>query len=126
VAENYVYTSGSGIATFYANLSVQFFPKVETSIADQPELPSKVRLRPNYPNPFNPTTQIEFALPESQPVTLEVYNTLGQRVRTLLDKQMPAGNHSVTFDAAGLPSGVYLYRLQADKVQRSQKMLLVK
>ncbi len=89
-------------------------------------LPSDYLLSQNYPNPFNPTTQIAFTLPTSGMVSLEVYNVLGQKVRTLVDGPMPSGVHEVTFDATLMPSGVYFYRLVFGDRVESRKMLLLK
>ena len=89
-------------------------------------LPESFTLENNYPNPFNPTTAIRFALPEVAHVSLEVYNALGQRVATLVDGSYAAGNHEVQFDAGGLPSGTYLYRLQTPAGSFSKTMLLLK
>jgi hypothetical protein len=99
---------------------------METSIPSQQEKPETYTLQNNYPNPFNPQTRIKFSLPTSEFVRLQVYNTLGQQVRTLVNKPMEAGSHSVTFNAGSLPSGVYIYRIQTEKFTRSRKMLLVK
>jgi serine protease len=80
----------------------------------------------NYPNPFNPTTDIEFTLPTSGMVTLEVFNVVGQKVRTLVDQSLSSGTHRFTFDAANLSSGVYFYRLAFGERVESRKMLLLK
>jgi hypothetical protein len=81
----------------------------------------------NYPNPFNPETQIMFDLPRDARVSLAVFNTLGQTVRVLAEGlTMSAGTHRVTFNAADLPSGIYLYRLTANGVSHVGKMALVK
>jgi len=85
----------------------------------------------NYPNPFNAATSISFALPEDAQVTLEVYNVLGQRVRKLVDDYLPAGKHTVHFDARNehgedLASGIYFYRLQTDHTVATKKMILLK
>ncbi len=97
-----------------------------TSIGDHPDSPTSFELKQNYPNPFNPTTNIQFELPEPTEVRLTVYNRIGQKVSTLINQKMGAGSHSATFDAPGLPSGVYIYRLKADGFSKSRKMLLVK
>ena len=89
-------------------------------------LPGTYRLSQNYPNPFNPATTITFELPQTGRVRLEVYNVLGARVATLVDGRLSGGTYEVTFDASGLPSGAYLYRLDAGGVTRSRLMMLVK
>ncbi len=83
-------------------------------------------LRQNYPNPFNPSTTIEYSLKRPASVTLEVFNVTGQKVATLVDGRQKAGEHKVVFDAADLASGVYFYKLTADKVSRTRKMMLLK
>ncbi len=91
------------------------------------EIPVEFALDQNYPNPFNPSTTIRFSLPESVPVYLEVYNVTGERIATLVNgQQMPTGRHSVTFDASGLSSGMYVYRLRAGDFVRTRPMILVK
>jgi len=84
------------------------------------------QLYKNYPNPFNPSTNIEFSLPKSSNVKLIVYNVLGQKVATLIDGKMNTGKHSVSFNASNLSSGMYFYRLEAGDFVQVQKMLLVK
>jgi beta-glucanase (GH16 family) len=97
-----------------------------TSIHENSEFPNEYQLAQNYPNPFNPATQIEFSIPESGHVNLEVVNLMGQSVATLANGVMSAGNHSVSFDASELSSGVYIYRLQAGNQVITKKMTLVK
>jgi hypothetical protein len=83
-------------------------------------------LKQNYPNPFNPTTTMRYDLPKAQFVTIGIYNTLGQKLETLLNKRMPAGNHEIQFNGQHLPSGVYLYRIEAGEWQEVKKMVLLK
>ncbi len=90
------------------------------------EIPGQVKLSQNYPNPFNPETVIRFALPETAEVSLEVYDSIGRRVQTLVNEQRSAGSHSVRFDAGSLTSGVYLYRLQVGNEVHIKKMTLIK
>ena len=99
---------------------------VYTDINEPVDLPQQVTLGENYPNPFNPTTQIEFSLPRASDVQLTVYDLLGRRVAIMVDGKRQAGQHSVTFDASNLSSGVYIYRLKAGEYRESRKMLLVK
>lgn len=88
--------------------------------------PNEFSLNQNYPNPFNPSTQINFSVPKSGDVKLRVYNMLGQKVSDLFDGLKTKGNHSVTFDASGLSSGVYFYQLEFEGKVLSNKMLLMK
>ncbi len=90
------------------------------------QLPDQYELHNNYPNPFNPTTIIEYSIPEHQQVTLEVYNMLGQRVSVLVDEVQNAGRHQAVFDATGLSSGMYIYRITAGSFTETQKMMFVK
>jgi hypothetical protein len=85
-------------------------------------------LEQNYPNPFNPTTQIRFALPESQQVTIRVYDVDGRMVSELVNNQTySAGNHQVSFDGTGLSTGVYIYNLTTNSgFTMSRKLVLIK
>lgn len=89
-------------------------------------VPKSFALRQNYPNPFNPVTNIEFDLPKSEYVSLVVYNTLGQQVRTLVAEDLKAGSYKVDFDAKDLPSGAYFYRINAGTFSKTSKMILTK
>jgi hypothetical protein len=93
---------------------------------DMVTLPTDYALGQNFPNPFNPSTQIKFSLPVAQNVTLEVYNITGQKVATLVNRSMNAGEHIISFNAANLSSGVYIYRIQAGSFRAIQKMTLIK
>ncbi|NUM72698.1 MAG: T9SS type A sorting domain-containing protein, partial [Ignavibacteriaceae bacterium] len=99
-----------------------------TSIGDDnsAEVITSYALGQNYPNPFNPSTNIRFTLPESANVKLSVFNTLGEKVAELVNSTMDAGVHEVNFNAAGLSSGLYIYRLEAGNVVLSRKMNLLK
>jgi len=90
-------------------------------------LPKQFKLGQNYPNPFNPSTTINFQLPSSSDVTLTIYNMLGQQVATLIgNQQMAAGQHSISFDASRLSSGMYIYRIEAGTFTDTKKMMLIK
>lgn len=75
------------------------------------EIPTEFKLEGNYPNPFNPTTQIRFAVPTASDVSLVVYDIMGRQVQQLVEGTMAAGWHNVSFEARHLESGTYLYRL---------------
>jgi hypothetical protein len=101
-----------------------------TSVSDPVFLhmgkPEGYRLEQNFPNPFNPTTIIEMALPERSHITLEVFNLLGQRVGLLADGVFDTGTHRVTFDGKGLASGLYFYRLASSHGVQTRIMAMVK
>ncbi len=110
-------------------VSIDLGTAVDEETASQ--MPMEFRLEQNVPNPFNPTTAIAYTLPERSHVRLEVYDILGQRVRTLVDDVLPPGNHSVVFDGSDgngrpLATGVYLYVIKTDRMTQSKKMLLMK
>ncbi len=90
------------------------------------DIPDVLELSQNYPNPFNPSTNIEFGIPQSSQVTLEIFNTLGQLVSTLIDSRLTPGTYSVPWDASQYTSGVYFYRLSAGDEVLTKKMLLIK
>lgn len=97
-----------------------------TSIADDKTIPNEFSLAQNYPNPFNPSTTISFTIPQSEFVTLKVYDILGREVATLVNENLTAGNHTYNFDASKLTSGVYFYKLQTGKFSETKKMILMK
>lgn len=90
------------------------------------EIPTAFTLEQNYPNPFNPATTIEYGLPEPSHVTLEVFNITGQRVSVLVDEVQQQGTHQVSFDATGLSSGIYFYRLKTGNSVLTRKSILLK
>lgn len=93
---------------------------------DEISTPNRFSLDQNYPNPFNPTTEINFSLDQAAPTLLVVYNMLGQKVATLLNERLSAGEHKVNFDAGNLSSGIYIYRLQSANQKLTKRMTLVK
>ncbi|MFN3393191.1 MAG: PQQ-dependent sugar dehydrogenase [Candidatus Thermochlorobacter sp.] len=93
---------------------------------EQPKKAYSYALMQNYPNPFNPTTTIQFSIPAVSDVKLEVFNILGQKVSTLVNRRMEAGLHTVNFNATNLTSGVYFYRLQSGSFVQTKKMMLIK
>jgi hypothetical protein len=80
----------------------------------------------NYPNPFNPSTTIRYGLPARTHVLLTVYNTIGQQVAILQDGEQDAGYHEVRFNASGLASGTYFYRIQAGDFSQVKRLLLLR
>jgi len=98
---------------------------IDDQIADRP---SSFELEQNYPNPFNPTTNLRFTLPESSNVSVEVFDVMGRRVATVADnQQFSSGSHTLTFDASGLSSGMYIYRVSlAGGESLSGKMMIIK
>jgi hypothetical protein len=106
-----------------------------TGVADQSALlPTEFRLEQNYPNPFNPSTVIRYSIPgsagrdaiRSYNVTLKIFNTLGQEIATLVDEQKQPGSYEAVWNAEGVPSGVYFYRLSSDSFQETKKLLLIR
>ncbi|MFC1724966.1 T9SS type A sorting domain-containing protein [candidate division KSB1 bacterium] len=89
-------------------------------------IPASFGIAQNYPNPFNPDTKISFQLPEAAKVTLKVYDVSGREVAELVNGNMNAGYHSITFNANELPSGVYIYKINAGKFTDTKRMILMK
>jgi len=103
---------------------------VKTTVVNK-VIPTAFALYANYPNPFNPTTNISFALPIDSKVSLKLYNVAGQLVRTLVNETMPAGNHTVTWDGSNsngekVASGIYFYKLNAGDFSKTMKMVMTK
>lgn len=88
--------------------------------------PSSFQLEQNYPNPFNPATKINYTVDKAGPVSIKVYNTLGQEVATLLNQNLQPGSYQVTFDGSALASGMYIYKMTAGSFSQSRKMVLTK
>ena len=100
---------------------------VVTGIEDiKNQIPESIRLYQNYPNPFNPTTTIEFAIPKTGRYSLSLYNTLGELVKEISNKEYEAGYYKESFNAYGLPSGMYLYRLIGNDANIVRKMVVLR
>ncbi len=94
-------------------------------------LPQSFRLEQNYPNPFNPNTTFNFALPKQSQVRIDIFNVLGQKIKTLADTEYPAGRYSVDWNGindngSAAASGIYFYRMSADNFQDTKKLMLLK
>jgi hypothetical protein len=99
---------------------------VNSDDGDVADVPEQIELHQNYPNPFNPSTNLSFRINKTGPVQLFVYNTLGQRVAELVNEVRQTGNHTVTFDAGKLSSGIYMYKMYAEGQILTRKMVLIK
>jgi len=97
-----------------------------TDVTETSENIVDYNLSNNYPNPFNPSTKIEFRTAESGFVSLKVYDVLGKSIAILVNEIKPAGKYQVNFDARNLPSGVYFYKLESGNFVETRKMLLMK
>jgi immune inhibitor A len=124
--------------TLFARI-MEFFGRIPTDVGDDDRsgLPTEFSLAPNYPNPFNPTTTISYTINRTpdgtapKRIKLEVFNTLGQRVKTLVNKTQPPGTYVVEWDGTNgggvkVASGIYFYRLSRDNAATSRKMMLIK
>jgi hypothetical protein len=126
---NFTLPSGSQLLTFGTDGGPIGDPRWAgnaTAVEDLNSLPQKFSLSQNYPNPFNPSTHIDFDLQKSGMTTLVVYNILGEKIATLINRNLTAGQHSVDFNASKLSSGVYIYQLNSSGKTISKKMILLK
>jgi hypothetical protein len=116
-----------GDSIWSTNINGFFISHDATAISETPvEKKTSFQLFANYPNPFNPSTTIEFDLPKTSEVTLKIFNTLGEEVATLVSDRLSAGSYSYEWDASQLASGVYLYRLEAGRYVETKKMILMR
>ncbi len=104
---------------------------LSTGVEDAIEVPTNYRLLSNYPNPFNPTTKIAFEIPQSENVSLKIYNINGELIRTVTNETLPAGHFEKVWDGKNdfgteVSSGIYIYRLTAGNFDRSARMVLMK
>ena len=119
--------NNSNLSNFNFEVSnIVFSPNVVTGIEDNNLAPNKFSLSQNYPNPFNPSTNIEFTVAKTEMISLIVYNILGQQVKVLVNREVNAGKHVVNFDASGLASGIYIYKLMGSSVNLTKKMILLR
>jgi hypothetical protein len=98
-----------------------------TNVVDDNKLPINYGLEQNYPNPFNPSTTIQYSLPEAGTVNINIYNVLGENVKTIINNStQAAGTYKAVFNASSLPSGIYFYRLEVNNFVQVKKMILMK
>ena len=103
-----------------------YFHRSVTEVNDVQFVPGEFVLQQNYPNPFNPSTTIKFSLPSSGYTTLKIYNSLGQEVAVLINKELTTGTSEVEWNASSLPSGIYFYQLKTESYAETRKMILIK
>jgi hypothetical protein len=113
-------TWGAGKLNVYSAIGIS------TGVGLSPGVPLGFSLRQNYPNPFNPSTVIEYVIPRTSYVTLLVYDLLGRLVRTLVSGEQGFGPHSIRLDGTGLSSGVYFYRLRAEGLTITKKLVVLR
>ena len=118
---------------FMANPEIQpmldaigFVPDSTTDVKDETGIPDKYELKNNYPNPFNPSTNIEFRISETGLVSLKVYDVLGNELKTLVHERKSPGDYKIRFDGSNLSSGIYFYVLNAGGKTFCKKMCLLK
>jgi hypothetical protein len=97
-----------------------------TDVKSQGVIPDGFKLFQNYPNPFNPSTKIRYSIPKRSNVVIEVYDILGKKITTLVNEEKPAGAYELTWNAVGMPSGVYFYKIQAGSFVETKKMILLR
>ncbi len=120
-------TDNPGLTDFNIEVkNIAFISNDLMNVDNSTSVPKEFGLAQNYPNPFNPSTVIQFNVPKQEKLMLTVYNILGQKVATLLDAEVSAGVHSITFDASKLSSGIYFYQLSGNNVNITKKMILTK
>jgi hypothetical protein len=119
----FVYGEYAYVADSSALLVLRYTP---SGINDNQSHPTTFFLAPNYPNPFNASTMIEYGLPESGPVQVEIFDILGRKIQTLVDETQSAGYHQLTWKADDVPSGTYFYRIQAGEKSQTKKCVLLK
>jgi hypothetical protein len=119
-------TADNGNRVTFNNFSLETVPDTTTKVDDDKQQPVTFRLYQNYPNPFNPGTIIPYEIPLAGNIKLEVFDVLGRRVATLVDEFQVTGRYQVPFNASGLASGVYIYRLTMRDNVQSRRLTLIK
>lgn len=130
ITQKLINVAGHGVTE---NVDIYLSSITFTDTESEPDVnvPKDFALLPNYPNPFNPTTTLEYQVPKASHVTIKVYNLLGEEISTLIDEEIQPGNHQLTWDAKNvtaqnLSSGIYICRMQTDGFVESRKMTLIR
>ena len=120
--------SFSGMPSGYGDCNIRAKISTETFVRNKPDnhILTQIKLHPNFPNPFNPTTQISFSIENFSKVLLEIYDIKGKHICTLMDDEYNAGIHKTYWDASKYSSGVYFVRLYDDNSHLTQKVMLIK
>ncbi len=126
-----VYIQSSSGKEVYQSEIIDYNSFTVTGLEEENNLPTEFALEQNYPNPFNPSTTIKYSIPaiknrSAVAVRLKVYDVLGREVATLVNGKQAPGNYSATFNASGVPSGIYFYKLTAGNFSQVRKMIFVK
>ncbi|MCF8260048.1 MAG: T9SS type A sorting domain-containing protein [Melioribacteraceae bacterium] len=128
-----VFVQSAGSKDVYQSEIISYSDLTITSLEAKSTVPSEFKLEQNYPNPFNPNTTITYTIPvvnafdaSGANVSLKVFNVLGNEIATLVNESKSPGFYSVNFDATGLPSGIYFYRLQVGNFSEVRKMTILK
>ncbi len=116
----------NGTAVGYGGIILRTTNGGVTFVRDETTQPTKFGLEQNHPNPFNPTTKINYSIPEYSNVTLKVFDILGNEIETLVNEEKPVGAYELNWTSGHLPSGVYFYRIQAGDFIQTRKMILMK
>lgn len=121
-----VFVQSAASKTIYQSETISYSDLTVTSLSDDDELPTEFVLEQNFPNPFNPSTKINFVLPQSGFISLKVYNILGNEVATVVSENLPSGIHRIEFNATNLSSGTYFYTLTSGNFSETKKMILLR
>ncbi|MBK7104955.1 MAG: T9SS type A sorting domain-containing protein [Ignavibacteriae bacterium] len=128
--KNYAFSDNTAFSGkyFYRLKQIDIDGKFEYSKTEEVTLETQLifELKQNYPNPFNPKTNIQFSIPEISNISISVYNIIGEKVETLLNKKLEAGLYSIIFDASELNSGIYFYTIKTENFIQTKKMIVAK
>ena len=126
VGESFIGKSSNTVNQIQIGFWYAYQQTTITEVKGEETIPTIFKLEQNYPNPFNPATTIKFAVPEKSNVLIKVYDILGSEVATLVNEEMDAGWYENDFNAVGLSSGVYLFRMEAGSYVSTKKMILLR